>query len=62
MRLEKQLTVKSCRARGPPDTPVVHFQYAPGRATDVPEKLIEGFEGVLMSYVRLCAIKRSAVP
>ena len=34
---------------GPPDTPVVHFRYDPSRCTDVANKLLDGFTGVVMS-------------
>jgi len=34
---------------GPPDVPVIHFHYDPSRATNVADKLLAGFEGVVMS-------------
>jgi len=34
---------------GPPDRPVIHFTYDPGRSTAVPDRLLEGYDGVLMS-------------
>lgn len=37
------------RRGGPPDRPIIHFHYDPSRATAVPEKLLNGFHGVLMS-------------
>lgn len=37
------------RRGGPPDKPVIHFHYAPSRATAVAAKLLEGFEAALMT-------------
>ena len=34
---------------GPPDQTIVHFTYDPSRATTVPDKLLLGYQGVLMS-------------
>jgi len=48
---------------GPPDNPVVLFDYDPSRGAEVPTRLLEGFEGYLQcdglsSYNALCATKR----
>ena len=37
------------RRGGPPETPIVHFHYDPGRSTAVAETLLSGFSGTLMS-------------
>lgn len=37
------------RRGGMPDQPVIHFHYDPGRSTSVPETLLSGYSGVLMS-------------
>ena len=37
------------RRGGPQGKPIIHFHYDPSRATRVPEKLLEGFTGALMS-------------
>ena len=34
---------------GLPDTPVIYFHYDPSRATGVAEKLLDGFQGAMMS-------------
>ena len=37
------------RRGGPPDRPIIHFHYDPSRATSVPDKLLSGYNGVLMT-------------
>lgn len=34
---------------GPPDREIIHFTYDPGRSTAVADKLLKGYDGVLMS-------------
>ena len=34
---------------GPPDRPVIHFTYDPSRAAAVPDRLLDNYQGVLMS-------------
>lgn len=48
---------------GPPGRPVIHFTYDPGRSTAVPDRLLHGFKGVLMSdgykpYRKVAAAKQ----
>lgn len=50
------------RQGGPPGKPIVHFHYNPSRATAVPEQLLSGYQGVLMSdgyepYRKVAALK-----
>lgn len=48
---------------GPPDRPVIHFTYDPSRSAAVPDQLLSGYQGVLMSdgyqpYRQVAASKR----